>query len=108
MSESTESREATGPRFRLDTGLALLEQWAATANQIHKNSIYKALFAVTDGTVFRNYIVFDDGASREFSVMVKEDLIMKICIEDFDTFGIRYIGPVVSASNVDLGSSPIA
>lgn len=109
MSKSTEPSGAAGPRFRLNTGLALLERWAITANQTHKNAIYKALFAVTDGSVFRSYIVFDDrDGSREFSVMVKEDLIMKICIEDFDAFGIRYIGPVGSPSNLDLGINPIA
>jgi hypothetical protein len=108
MSESTEPRGIAGPHFRLDTGLALLEQWAATANQTHKNAVYKALFAVTDGSVFRDYIVFDDrSGSREFSVMVKEDLIMKICIEDFDSFGVRYIGSVGASSNVNLGINPI-
>jgi hypothetical protein len=109
MSKSTEPHGVAGPRFRLDTGLALLEQWAATANEIHKNSVYKALFAVTDGSVFRNYIVFDDrSGSREFSIMIKEDLIMKVRIEDFDSFGIRYIGPVGTPSNLDLGINPIA
>jgi hypothetical protein len=109
MSKSTESSGVAGPRFRLDTGLALLEQWAATASQTQKNSVYKALFAVTDGSVFRNYIVFDDrDHTREFTVMVKEDLVVKICILDVDAFAIRYIGAVNSSPNVDLGIDRIA
>jgi hypothetical protein len=104
MSNSTGPTGATGPRFRLDTGLPLLEQWATTASQTQKNAVYKALFAVTDGSVFRQYIVFDDREhSREFSVMVKEDLVVKICILDVDAFAIRYIGTLGSESNIDLG-----
>jgi hypothetical protein len=107
MSKSTGPNGATGPHFRLDTGLSLLEQWAQTANQTQKNAVYKALFAVTDGSVFRNYIVFDDREhSREFSVMVKEDLVVKICILDVDSFAIRYIGTLGSEPNVDLGINP--
>jgi hypothetical protein len=107
MSKPTGPNGATGPHFRLDTGLSLLEQWSATASQTQKNSVYKALFAVTDGSVFRRYIVFDDREhSREFSVMVKEDLVIKIRILDVDAFAIRYIGTLASESNVDLDVNP--
>jgi uncharacterized protein DUF6235 len=107
MSHSIESHGTAGPRFRLDAGLDLLEKWAETANQSRKNAVYKALFAVTDGSVFANYIVFEDrDQARAFSVMIKEDLIMSITIEDVDSFAVRYVGPLGAVQSVDLDINP--
>lgn len=90
-------------RFRLDMGMARLETWAATAGQIDKNAVYKALFAVSDGTVFQNYKVLDDvHQAREFFIMVRRDLVVKISYHEADAFGILYIGPIDDAE-IDLG-----
>jgi 4'-phosphopantetheinyl transferase EntD len=102
MDMPTEPIGVTGPRLRLVDGLTVLERWAETANQSHKNSVYKALFAVTDGSVFQKYVVFSD-RSDEIAVMVKADLVVSIAIHHPDTFAISYIGAVGSPTDVDLG-----
>ena len=90
-------------RFRLNMGMARLESWAATAGQIDKNAVYKALFAVSDGTVFQNYKVLDDvHQPREFFIMVRPDLVVKICFHETDSFGILYIGPIDDAPDLEL------
>ena len=91
-------------RFRLNMGMGRLETWAATAGQIDKNAVYKALFAVSDGTVFQNYKVLDDvHQAREFFIMVRPDLVVKVCFHETDAFGILYIGPINEAPDIDLG-----
>ncbi|MFL6142299.1 MAG: DUF6235 family protein [Labedaea sp.] len=95
MNERIESRNVAGPRFRLEAGVDVLEQWAATAHQAHKNVVYKALFAISDGSVFRDYIVFDDANhAGEYSVLVRDDLIIRVAVHGLDAFAIRYIGSV--------------
>lgn len=90
-----ESSQVNGtPRFRLETGLEVLEEWAETANQSKKNAIYKALFAMQDGSLFRTYRVVDDfQRSNEVYVIVKDNLMMKIRVNCVDSFGIVEIGP---------------
>jgi hypothetical protein len=91
-------------RFRLNLGMARLENWAATAGQIDKNAVYKALFAVSDGTVFQTHKVLDDvHQAREFFIMVRPDLVVKICFHETDAFGILYIGPIDDAPDFELG-----
>lgn len=85
-------------------GMGRLETWAASAGQIDKNAVYKALFAVSDGTVFQNYKVLDDvHQAREFFIMVRPDLVVKVCFHETDAFGILYIGPINEAPDIDLG-----
>jgi len=90
-------------RFRLKTGLGQLEQWAANAGPAQKNIVYKALFAVTDGTVFRTHFVLRDSQrAQQYFVLVKDDLVVKIWFSRFYTFGILYIGPRDDAPGLDL------
>jgi hypothetical protein len=91
-------------RFRMDTGRDVLEDWAEEAGQSKKNAIYKALFAVTDGSVFRTYRIVDDfQRANEFFVIVKDDLVLKVRVHCFDSFGIVYIGPSAKAPHLNLG-----
>ena len=95
MNERTQNLNVAGPRFRLEDGIAVLEQWAATAHQVHKNLLYKALFAISDGSVFGNYVVFDDANHiGEYSVLVRDELIVRVAVHGLDAFAIRYIGPL--------------
>ena len=81
-------------RRRLNIGVKRLEQWAADANQIDKNAVYEVLFAVSDGSVFRSHTVLDDvQRAGEFFVLAREDLVVKVSIHPFNTFGVLYIGP---------------
>jgi hypothetical protein len=90
-------------RFRLNMGMARLESWAATAGQIDKNAVYKALFAVSDGTVFQTYKVLDDvHQAREFFILVRQELVVKICFHETDAFGILYIGPINEAPDLEI------
>ncbi len=91
-------------RFRMDTGLEVLEDWAETARQSRKNAVYRALFAVADGTVFRNYRIIDDfQQANELFVVIRHDLVLKVRVHDFDSFGVVYVGPVANAPRLDLG-----
>lgn len=91
-------------RFRMDTGLDVLEDWAEEAGQSKKNAIYKALFAVTDGSVFRTYRIVDDfQRPNEVFIIVRDDLVLKVRVHCFDSFGVVYIGPVADAPHLNLG-----
>ncbi len=81
-------------RRRLNLGVARLARWAGTASQVEKNAVYEALFAVSDGSVFRTHTVLDDvQRTGEFFVLVRESLVLKVSMHPFNTFGILYIGP---------------
>lgn len=94
------------PLWQLRSGLALLEQWSEAAGQTQRNAVYKALFAVSDGSVRKAYIVFDDAERpEEFVVLVKEDLVVGIQIHAVDdAFGVTYIGSPGEPSDLDLGA----
>jgi Family of unknown function (DUF6235) len=100
-----ESRPVSGTtRFRLETGIEVLEDWAETASQSKKNAVYRALFAMIDGSLFRTYRVVDDfQRSNELYVIVKDDLVMKIRVNCFDSFGVVGIGPCGSATDLQTG-----
>ncbi len=97
MYQSAGSHGSVGntQRSRLESGLKLLDSWAATAGQFDRRAVYRALFAVADGSVSNSHKVFD-GHQRphEFSVLVRENLVLDIRVHGVDSFGIRYVGPV--------------
>lgn len=81
-------------RFRLELGLDVLGAWADTAPLSMKNAVYKALFAMVDGSLFRNYRVVDDyQRPDEVFVIVRDDLMLKLRITCIDSFGVLHIGP---------------
>ena len=89
-------------RFRLDMGMTRLETWAVTASQTDKNAVYKALFSVSDGSIFRTHKVLDDvHRAREFFIVIKNDLVIKICFHETDAFGILYIGPISAVRELE-------
>lgn len=97
---------ATSRRRRLNVGVACLERWTETANQADKNAVYDVLFAVSNGTVFHNYRVFDDvKRPGEFFVMARRNLVVKIGIFPFNNFGISYIGTVEGASDLNADAA---
>jgi hypothetical protein len=100
MNESRE-QDGTIPRaqYRLETGLEVLEDWADSASQSHKNAVYEALFTMLDGALFRTYRVIDDFQQlSELFVIVRDDLVIKIRINCFDSFGVVHIGPPASSA----------
>ena len=88
------SQVSSSLRFRMENGFDTLEQWGETASQSKKNAVYKALFAMQDGTLFHSYRVIDDfQEANEVYVIVKDDLAMKIRIKSVDAFDVVAIGP---------------
>jgi len=100
-----ESSQVNGtPRARMDNGLDVLDVWAETANQSKKNAIYRALFAMQDGSLFRTYRVIDDFKHlNEVFVIVKDDLVMKIRINSLDSFDVMAIGPCGTLTDLQTG-----
>jgi hypothetical protein len=88
------SGKVAHPRFRMDTGLDILEEWTADATEDEKDAVYGALFAMADRTLFRDYQVLDDGLElSEIFVLLPESLVLKVRVHCFDSFGIVYVGP---------------
>jgi hypothetical protein len=80
-------------RLRLGSGVEILERWAAGTDQAAKNAMYKALFAISDGSVFHSHEVVDHHARpTQFTVKVKHDLVVRVCVHDSGVFGISFIG----------------
>ena len=87
-----------GPCLRMDTGIEVLESWMDSATQDAKTAVYKALFAMTGRTLLRDYhTVDDDHRLSEFFVLVDDDLVVKMRVHCFDSFGLVYIGPRTQA-----------
>jgi len=92
------------PRFRMDTGLDVLEAWADHATQQELDAVYAALFAMADRSLLRTYRVIDDGLElSEFFVLLPDDLVIKMRAHCFDSFGIVYIGPRAGATGLAGG-----
>lgn len=104
MAASIESIPRTG--FRLSWGWPVLEKWAATASQVEKNAIDKALFEIVDRSAFQTYDILDDPERpREFFVIVRADLAIKIRVRNLAAFGIVYIGPPDEALDLDRATA---
>lgn len=95
MNEPTDiGRTVPQSRFRMETGLEVLDKWSETARQSDLNAVYKALFAMLDGSLFRTYRIVDDfQRPNELYVIVRDNLVLKIRINCFDSFGIVQVGP---------------
>jgi hypothetical protein len=80
-------------QFRLTSGWPLVEQWAATAGQIKKNAVHRALFAIAEGSVCQTHTVTDDARHpQDFVVWIRQDLVVKIRVHQADMFEVVHIG----------------
>lgn len=105
---ANESSKVNGtPGSRMESGVDVLDAWAETASQSKKNALYRALFAMQDGSLFRTYRVIDDfQRPNEVFVIVKDDLVMKIRINCVDSFDIVAIGPCGHTTDLHTGRWP--
>lgn len=95
-------RAEEGRRRRLSTGVDRLDQWSENASQAERNAVYKALFAVLCGSVFRSYpVVTGTDRPEEYVVRVRPDLVIRIRLAAGDAFGIAYIGAPQPAAGQD-------
>jgi hypothetical protein len=101
---TNEPSQVSSIRFRMENGFDALEEWGQTASPAQKDAVYKALFAMQDGTLFRSYRVIDDfQRTNEVHVIVKDDLAMKIRIKSVDAFDVVAIGPCGHHTRGQLG-----
>lgn len=85
-------------RLRLGTGIEVLDAWTATASQIDVNAMTDALFAIVERTVYTRYPVVEDSAlARELVVVVRDDLAMRIRLDDVETFSVVFVGATEDA-----------
>jgi hypothetical protein len=106
MSASLVPASGRPSSFTVTSGLDLLGDWSARATQSQRNIVYAIIFAVADRDVFTDYDVIDDVENHmEFFVLAKNDLIVKIRIDGFDSFAILYIGPGCTAPGLDPARS---
>jgi hypothetical protein len=102
---ATPAPAARPSTFTITTGLDLLADWTAAATQADRNTIYAILFSVADHSVFTTRTVIDDTENHmEFFVLARNDLTVKIRIDDFDSFAILYIGPASTAPGLTPAS----
>jgi uncharacterized protein DUF6235 len=84
----------TSTHFRMDSGAEVLTAWGENAGQAHKNAVYRILFSVLDGSLFRTHNLIEGFAvPSEFFVVLKHDLVVKLRVHAHNSFGIVYIGP---------------
>jgi uncharacterized protein DUF6235 len=76
------------PPIRLDTGVDVLERWAAGAGQDEKELVYAALFAMTDRMLLRSYeVVEDEDELSQFAVLLP-GLVLRMRVHSFDSYGV--------------------
>lgn len=86
------------PGIRLDTGIEVLETWLPGATQAQTAAVYAALFAMADRTLLRTHRVVDDRVElSEFFVLLEGDLVIKMRMHSFESFGLVYLGPSAGA-----------
>ncbi len=87
-----------GHRLRLGSGMDVLNEWADDATGVDITAVFDALFSVVERAVYYHYPVIDDSTlARELVVVVRDDLAIRIRLDDVATFGIVFIGPTGAA-----------
>jgi hypothetical protein len=85
-------------RLRLGSGIEVLNDWTETAKQADAEAVAGALFAIVERAVYRDYPVIDDSrVARELVVVVRDDLAIRVRLQDVEKFDIVFIGSVAAA-----------
>jgi hypothetical protein len=92
--------------MRLRAGLGHLERWSATSRQAVRNAVYRALFAIGDGSVFRAYRTMRQSSSGEMEVQVRDDTVVTVRLSDEDAYDIVYIGDPQEAPGLGRAVEP--
>ena len=80
-------------RLRLGSGIDVLNAWTENAREADIEAVADALFAVVERSVYRRYPVIDDSSlARELVVVVRDDLAIRLRLDDVEKFGIVFIG----------------
>lgn len=79
--------------FQLQGGADVLAEWSETATPTRRNAVYAALFSMLDRTLFRTHQIIDDyWRPAELFISIKDDLVLKVRINSFDSFDVVYVG----------------
>jgi len=85
-------------RLRLASGFDVLDGWLDTASISDAAAVGDALFSIVERTVYFDYPVVDDSAvARELVVVVRDDLAIRIRLDDVEKFGVVYVGSPATA-----------
>lgn len=80
-------------RLRLGAGIDVLDAWTGAASDADAVAVADALFAIVERTVYRDYPVVDDSTvARELVVVVRDDLAVRVRLDDVEKFGVVFIG----------------
>lgn len=90
--------------FRMQSGAEVLAEWSETASQTRRNAVYAALFSLTERTLFRTHqVIDDDERPAEIFVAVKENLVIKVRVNDIGSFDVLYVGAWETAPGFEFG-----
>jgi hypothetical protein len=88
-----DSNSLSGRHNQLNAGLDLLNEWSETATQAARNTVYSALFAVTDGSVFSSFqTVSHHDRPSELVICLRDDLVVTISLTEPGFFDVAFIG----------------
>lgn len=92
-------------RLRLGSGIDVLNAWSETATAADTAAVADALFSVVERAVYYAYPVIDDSTvARELVVVVRDNLAVRIRLDDVEKFGIVFIGSPAAA--LELRKTP--
>lgn len=94
-----------GSRSLLKGGLEVLEEWSESAPQASRNLVYRALFAVADGSLYQSFQTMSHRARPgELAIYLRNDLVLTISWQDGNFFDIAYLGLPSGAPGIGRGS----
>lgn len=92
-------------RLRLGSGIDVLNAWTDAASNADVTAVADALFSIVERTVYLDYPVIDDSTvARELVVVVRDDLAIRVRLDDVEKFGIVFIGSPAEA--LELHKTP--
>jgi hypothetical protein len=92
--------------LRLRAGLGNLDRWSVGSRQAVRNAVYRALFAIGDGSVFRAYRTLRRPSSGQMQVQVRDDTVVSVRLTPGDTYDIEYIGDPEQAPDIGRPADP--
>jgi Family of unknown function (DUF6235) len=93
------------PRLRLRSGLGCLDRWSASSRQAVRNAVYRALFAIGDGSVSKAYRTLRR-PSGEMQVQVRDDTVVAVRLAAGNAYDIEYIGDPAKAPDIGRPADP--
>ena len=100
------SAAAATTRCQMESGWDVLTAWSENSTPTRRNAVYAALFSMLDRTLFRTHQVIDDESDpAEFFVNVKDDLVLKLRVNGFDSFSVLYVGTWEDAPGFEFARS---